>query len=66
VRLGDCVVRPGDWVFADIDGIAVVPTHLADETFRRALDKAQGENKVRDELARGRKVAEVFAEYGIL
>src|SRR5204863_6031565 len=23
VRVGDCVVRPGDWVFGDLDGVAV-------------------------------------------
>ncbi|MBY0230928.1 MAG: RraA family protein [Gemmataceae bacterium] len=66
VRLGECVVEPGDWIFADIDGIVAVPKRLADEAFRRALEKATGENKVRDELARGRPLREVFAEYGIL
>ena len=25
IRVGDCVVHPGDWVFGDIDGIVVVP-----------------------------------------
>ena len=66
IRIGDCVVRPGDWVFGDIDGIVVVPAELAAEAFPRALEKVQGENRVRDELARGRSVREVFAEYGIL
>lgn len=66
IRVGDCLVRPGDWVYGDIDGLVVVPVELADEAFRRALDKARGENRVRDELARGRSVRAVFAEYGIL
>jgi regulator of RNase E activity RraA len=66
IRIGSCLIRPGDWIFGDIDGLVVVPTELADEAFRRALVKAQGENKVRDELARGRSLREVFAEYGIL
>lgn len=66
IRIGSCVVRPGDWIFGDIDGLVVVPSELAEEAFRRALVKAQGENRVRDELARGRSVAEVFAEFGIL
>jgi regulator of RNase E activity RraA len=66
LRIGACIVRPGDWVFGDIDGVVVVPLELAGEAFRRALEKAQGENKVRNELAKGRSVREVFAEYGIL
>lgn len=66
IRLGNCLVRPGDYIFGDIDGIVAVPAELADEAFGRALEKVRGENKVRDELAKGRSVREVFAEYGIL
>lgn len=66
IRVGACVVRPGDWVFGDVDGVVVVPVELADAAFARALEKVSGENRVRDELARGRSLREVFAEYGIL
>ncbi len=66
IRVGDCVVHPGDWVFGDLDGVVVVPARLADEAFPRALDKVRGENRVRDELLKGRSIREVFAEYGIL
>jgi regulator of RNase E activity RraA len=66
IRIGDCIVRPGDWVFGDVDGVVVVPTELADVAFVRALEKVSGENRVRAELAKGRSVREVFAEYGIL
>jgi regulator of RNase E activity RraA len=66
VRVGDCVVCPGDWIFGDIDGVVVVPAGLAERVFPLALEKVTGENRVREELARGRSVREVFAEYGIL
>lgn len=66
IRIGDCVVHPGDWVFGDIDGVVVVPAQLAEQAFAKAMEKVSGENRVRDELARGRSVCEVFAEYGIL
>jgi regulator of RNase E activity RraA len=66
VRLGDCVVHPGDWVFGDVDGVVVAPQELAAQALRRALEKATGENRVRAELAKGRSLREVFAEYGIL
>jgi len=66
IRIGDCVVRPGDYVFGDVDGVVVVPVELADKAFPLALEKVRGENKVREELAAGRSVREVFAEYGIL
>jgi regulator of RNase E activity RraA len=66
IRVGACVVRPGDWVFGDVDGVVIIPAELADAAFARALEKVTGENRVREELARGRSVREVFAEYGIL
>lgn len=66
IRVGDCVVKPGDWVFGDVDGVVVVPVELAEAAFAKALEKVTGENRVREELAKGRSVREVFEEYGIL
>jgi len=66
VQVGDCTVRPGDWVFGDIDGLVVVPAELCDKAFPLALEKVSGENRVRAELAKGRSAREVFDEYGIL
>ena len=51
IRVGDCVVRPGDWVFGDVDGVVVVPAQLAEAAFAKALEKVSGENRVRAELA---------------
>lgn len=66
IRIGDCVASAGDYLFADIDGVVVIPKLLAKEALTKALEKVQGENTVREELARGRSVKEVFEEYGIL
>lgn len=66
IRIGECVVNPGDWIFGDIDGIVVIPAKLADRAFPLAVEKITGENKVRAELAKGRSAAEVFEEFGIL
>jgi regulator of RNase E activity RraA len=66
IRIGECTVQAGDWVLADIDGVVVVPAHLAERTFMLALEKVQGENLVRDDLAAGKSVKETFARFGIL
>jgi regulator of RNase E activity RraA len=66
IRFGACVVHPGDWLFGDMDGVVVVPSALAETALARALEKVSGENRVREELARGRSIREVFAEYRIL
>jgi 4-hydroxy-4-methyl-2-oxoglutarate aldolase len=66
IRVGNVIVHPGDWIYGDIDGIVVAPRELAETALAKAWEKAVGENKVREELAKGRSVREVFAEYGIL
>jgi regulator of RNase E activity RraA len=66
IRVGSVVVSPGDWVYADADGVVIAPRDMAVAAIARAWEKATGENKVREELTKGRSVREVFAEYGIL
>ncbi len=59
-------VRPGDLVYADVDGVVVVPQEAVDEVVERAWEKVQGESKVREELKAGASVVETFEKYGIL
>ncbi len=66
IRIGDCIIHPGDYVFGDIDGVVIIPADLAAKALPHALEKVTGENKVREELAKGRSVREVFDQYGIL
>lgn len=66
VELGGVRVLPGDYVFGDVDGVVVIPQARAVETFRLALEKVSAENRTRDELRAGAKLAEVYARYGVL
>lgn len=59
-------VHPGDIVFGDADGVAIVPLRHAEEVLRRATEKVSGENKTRDALRRGEKLIDVFKRYGVL
>ena len=59
-------VNAGDLIFADIDGIVVVPERVAQEAMSRALEKVKGENLVREELRRGAFLRDVFNKYHIL
>ncbi|WP_217593637.1 RraA family protein [Cohnella sp. GbtcB17] len=66
VKCGGVLVHPGDVIFGDRDGIVVIPAALAEEVFRRALDKATRENHTRDELLQGRTLRQVYDKYGVL
>jgi regulator of RNase E activity RraA len=59
-------MKPGDYLFADVDGVVVIPAEILDATIKGAFEKTDGENATRDELLAGKSLAEVYAKYGIL
>ena len=63
---GGVLIRPGDLIFADEDGIVRIPAEKAEAVIRLATEKVQGENTVREELLRGASVKATFDKYGIL
>ncbi|MBM3810015.1 MAG: RraA family protein [Acidimicrobiia bacterium] len=66
IQIGGVHVSPGDIVFADVDGVCIVPRHAEREVFERALEKVQGENVVREALEQGMPAREAFDRFGIL
>jgi regulator of RNase E activity RraA len=66
VRCGDVLVRPGELVFADFDGIVVVPRHVEEEALSRAHDKVVKENLSRLDLLNGDSLRTVFDRHGVL
>ena len=66
VMCAGVIVRRGDLVFGDVDGVVVIPQEVEQEVVRRALEKVSGENQSRDALQRGEKLADVFRRLGIL
>jgi 4-hydroxy-4-methyl-2-oxoglutarate aldolase len=66
VRCGDVLVRPGDIIYADFDGIVVVPSETGQDVFQRAGEKVNRENLSRRELLEGRSLREVYDKYRAL
>jgi regulator of RNase E activity RraA len=66
ISCGGTMVRPGDWIFGDVDGVCAIPAKTARECFEKSLAKVDAENTVRQELERGDKLAAVFKRHGIL
>lgn len=63
VRCGDVIVYPGDIIFADFDGIVVVPKTVENKVFRLAAEKADYESLSRKELLEGKSLREVYDKY---
>jgi 4-hydroxy-4-methyl-2-oxoglutarate aldolase len=66
VRCGDVLVYPGDWVFADHDGIVVIPQAVVQDVLRLAQDKMNKESHSRRDLLAGKSLREVYNTYGVL
>ena len=66
VNCGDVVVRPGEIVFGDIDGIVVIPQAVEKEVIQRAFEKVAGEDRARKDLQRGAFLKDVYEKYGVL
>lgn len=66
VKCAGVTIEPGDLIFADVDGVVVVPSTVADDAVEKALHKIEGENITRKELLEGKKLADIYDKYGIL
>ncbi len=66
VEVAGVRVEPGDVVFAEIDGIAVIPQAVADEVVTRAFEKVAKEDGAREDLRNGAYLADVWARYKVL
>jgi regulator of RNase E activity RraA len=64
VEMGGIPVENGDMVFADEDGVVVVPRGRWSEVEARAWEVLANEGRIRMHAARGRPVAEILAECG--
>ncbi len=58
------LVRPGDFIFGDADGVLVIPKELALDVLVKAEEVAQKEDLVRQEIAAGEHPVKVWQKYG--
>lgn len=63
VQCGDVLVNPGDLVYADFDGIVVIPASIEHEVLSMAIEKINSENHSRRELLEGKSLREVYDKY---
>lgn len=66
VEIDGVQFRPHDLVFADQDGIVVVPCEVEDEVIQRAWDKVHAEDITRDAIKAGMLATEAYRQYGVL
>jgi regulator of RNase E activity RraA len=66
IIIGGVRISPGDLIFADLDGIVIIPKNLEKEVIDEVIKRISTENVVRKELAEGKSMAEVWNKYHVL
>lgn len=66
VEINGVIIRPGEIVFVDEDGIVVIPLEVETEVIRLATEKVGAENITRDAIKAGMKASAAYAKFGVL
>jgi len=66
VRCGDVLVRTNEIVFADFDGIVVIPQEVEEDVLGLTQERVTKESATRDDLLRGDSLRTVYNRYGVL
>ena len=64
VKIGDVLVRKGDYIFGDIDGIAVIPAEIKDKIIEKSIKAAEIEDQIKRSINEGRSVKEITKRFG--
>lgn len=66
IQIGAVVIRPGDVLFGDLEGVVVIPKEVEADAFRLAREKALGEKRVFNAIQGGMGAQEAWDKFGIL
>ncbi len=64
ITCGGVIVEPGDMIVADEIGVTVIPNAKLDEVLKLAREQAEREEFTRREIAKGKTVEQLLAEFG--
>ena len=66
IKLDNVLVKNGDIVYGDRDGILIVPSEIVNEVFTKAFEKGQTENQLLKALKEGMTTVEAYEKFGVM
>ncbi|RVT81485.1 RraA family protein [Rhodobacteraceae bacterium CCMM004] len=66
LEIGGIRVDPGDLIFADLEGVLIIPRAAEQEAVRRALEKVEAENVVAEAIAGGMSATDAYRTFGVM
>jgi len=64
IMIEDVLIRPGDWLHGDRDGMVRIPVALLDEVIEKSTAAMQTENMVRKAIIGGMDPQEAYLKFG--
>ncbi|MGI6506889.1 MAG: RraA family protein [Saccharofermentanales bacterium] len=64
VEINNIKINPGDIIFADIDGVVVIPQEIEEEAIRVTLEKVRGEKDTRAAIEQGMSAVDAVDTFG--
>lgn len=66
IRMDGVTIHPGDLIFGDVDGVAIIPKEIADEVITKSIETMKSEDTVRENLQNGASLESVYAKHGTI
>lgn len=64
IMIGDVLIRPGDWLHGDRDGMVRIPAADVDGILEKSVAAMKTENKVRTAILAGADPQDAYRQYG--
>lgn len=64
IMMGDVLIRPGDWLHGDRDGMVRIPADDVDGILEKSVAAMKTENKVRTAILAGADPQDAYRQYG--
>ena len=65
IQIEEVKIQDGDLVFADREGVLVIPRNIEREVVEKAVTKVRTENAVSEAIKRGMSACDAFREFGV-
>ena len=66
VIIDGVTIRPGDYIFGDIDGVVIIPKEVVEEVIDESLKTIEKEDEVRRRLQNGSSLQQAYSDIGAI
>lgn len=64
INIGDVIVKTGDYLIADEDGVVIIPKKIIFKIIHKAKQDLKSENKMREAILNGTDPKDAYLKYG--